>query len=171
MINPIKFLLTLFLFACMSGLKAQSGTDVIFLSGDVKDDSTNKKLPEFTIRVIQNNNDSVEATIQTGHFEVELNYDSQYLVKYLALGYVTKSVLIDARNVPTERRFGGQGFDFDVMLFKPKNGCDVSLFERPIGVAAWDESSKKVDFDRSYVLEFIEKYKKVKECVGYSSEK
>lgn len=151
-----KFLVGLALLFLSTLVQAQ--TDVVFLYGNVKDNSTGLKLQGAKVSVLEDGKPFTDyVTPLNGRFEIELNYDHDYEVAYSKDGYVTKRIRIDSRNVPKDKKIGGQGFDYDILLFETVEGVNFDLLKQPIGIAKYIESAGKIDFDIEYTKAFLAK--------------
>jgi tetratricopeptide (TPR) repeat protein len=93
-------------------------------------------------------------TNSEGVFKINLNANTEYIVKITKLGgYITKVLSFDTRNVPkSEDNISSFNLSFDAALFKEFTGFDKSLLQTPFGKVKYDENKKQFSEDIIYTI-------------------
>jgi tetratricopeptide (TPR) repeat protein len=96
--------------------------------------------------------------LSTEEYQLYLAFNFKYRINYLNENYISKHIIIDARNIP-EFIFtqGGYDMNVDMSLFEDFDGFDKSILKRPLGKAAFDRSDSLMKWDREYTDNMREK--------------
>lgn len=98
---------------------------------------------------------TVPADDSTGCYSVYVDIGKVVQLHYKAPGYVTKSIRVDARNVPPMDAAGGFGMTVDIRLFEADPVVDVARLAEPMGRAAYDTAVGNMTWDMDYSGERI----------------
>lgn len=131
--------------------RSQNLVDNVYVFGKVRDHTT--AAPLRGVKVITWQDGRIirkQFTDSIGRYEMNLDYDHLYLIRFEGQGRVSKSVEIDARHIPTEERIGGHGMNVDLSLFLDIPGVDFSILQQPIGKARFDPQSASIMWDLQY---------------------
>lgn len=140
------FLLTCCLFFCHF-LTAQS----LAISGVIEIEGVN---PEGSKIIISKNGNNIDKqTInKKGHFELKLAFDSDYKLTFEKEGYVSKIVNVNTE-VPAEILESNPNFPpikMTVNLYPHVEEVDLSIFEQPIAILAYNQEVDDFKFDEDY---------------------
>jgi hypothetical protein len=134
-----------------SAAQSENEVDNVYVFGTVKEDSTNAKLIHAEVTVDQ---DGVEFTSEhvnaEGKYELYLDFDHRYRIRYRAPDHVAKYIEIDTRNIPAEERTGGYGMNVEMTLFKFDPHGDYTFLQEPIGKARFDTVNKELAWDLAW---------------------
>jgi len=139
---------------------AQSGKRNVQLTGRVSEvllkDSSERVLSNARVEIWTRGEllSSVQANSK-GMYTCRLDYSNSYLVKYIADGFVTKMVEVDATDFLRESRDRGFTMEVDMTLFRKSSGCREFEFlgDTPIGRARYSKRANTVVWDRDYTNE------------------
>ncbi len=112
------------------------------------------------------NNTTVDSmyTDKDGGFSTALKFDYNYKLEFSKAGYVKKFVEIDLTNMPGE--FKEEGYDlgrFQMGMVKYVQGMDVEEYKTPVARYYFDDRTKMVTLDRSYLKKKRKEVEKQKE--------
>ena len=100
-------------------------TNLLMVSGTIKDDGSGRKLPGSVVIVFQ---DDVEINRQevdkNASYEYELPLGHSYTFTFEREGFTAKKVVLDVTHTPDDDSVDGFGFDLDMTLFKNVDGFD-----------------------------------------------
>ena len=126
-------------------------TNLLIVSGTVKDDDSGRKLPGSVVIVYQ---DDVEIDRQevdkNASYEYELPLGFSYTFAYEREGFTAKKVVLDVTHTPDDESVDGFGFDLDMTLFKNIDGFDTSILDTPMGIGSYDPDTKKFAFNTDH---------------------
>ena len=126
-------------------------TNLLIVSGTVKDDDSGRKLPGSVVVVYQ---DDVEIDRQevdkNASYEYELPLGFSYTFAYEREGFTAKKVVLDVTHTPDDESVDGFGFDLDMTLFKNIDGFDTSILDTPMGIGTYDPDSKRFTFNTDH---------------------
>ena len=157
----LQLLLALFIGAAS---QAQSGSEVdnVYVYGTIKDDSTRSPVVHAAVIIREDSLPLVSASIDSGKYECNLEFDHVYRLRYEAPGYVAKFIEIDTRDVPTEMREGGFGINVDMTLFRFYTFGDYSGLEEPIGKARYVAADSAISWDLPWTERMRERFRLVR---------
>ncbi|MFM7233948.1 MAG: hypothetical protein ACKOZM_05105, partial [Flavobacteriales bacterium] len=140
--KTLKYLLLLFLV--VSGVEALAQSDVAHVFGQLKDQTTKKKLEGVTVQVFKDGMvyDSYNAG-SSGKYDFKLPLGFTYDIKFSkGTDYLAKVVRIDTRNIPEELRYGGFEMALDGVLFPFRQGFNTALLKEPLAKASYNAASE-----------------------------
>jgi tetratricopeptide (TPR) repeat protein len=145
-------------------LVAQMGVaqkDVIATKGAMKQHGSSKKLSGVTITLLENGTQKQKViTSSNGKFDLQLAYDKQYKILFEKVGYISKNILVDSRNIPPEEKERGWfEIPFETSLLEEVEGLDASIFNQPIGKFSFDADARDIVHDAGYTAEMQNKIK------------
>ena len=148
--STLQQVITVLLLSILS-MSAYAQTDRLLVYGTVKDERSGKKLSDVQVILVEDG--STKKTFVTtlnGKFELDLDFDHDYDIRFTKDGYVTKFININTKNVPENNKVGGFGFELDMSLFEVVEGVNFDILKKPIGKANYVESSGEIGFDYEY---------------------
>jgi len=126
-------------------------TNLLMVSGTIKDDGSGRKLPGSVVIVFQ---DDVEINRQevdkNASYEYELPLGHSYTFTFEREGFTAKKVVLDVTHTPDDDSVDGFGFDLDMTLFKNVDGFDTSILDTPMGIGTYDPDTRKFTFDSDH---------------------
>ena len=126
-------------------------TDLIMISGTIKDDGSGRKLPGSVVVVYQDGQkiDTQEVDRNAGYsFELVLGHE--YTFSYEREGFTSKKIVIDVTHATEGESQDGYILDLDMSIFKDVEGFDISILEDPMGIGSYNPSSAKFEWDMDY---------------------
>ncbi|MEY3399111.1 MAG: hypothetical protein RL220_1705 [Bacteroidota bacterium] len=142
----------LLMFFTISFLAIQAQEDVYTIEGQVKDQSTLKKLDMAQVRVLQNGAEfDVYDCGGSGRFSFDLPLGYVYDISCSRADYVSKTIRVDTKNIPMEDRAGGFISQTDFFLFKYIEGFNLEIMKEPVGKAGFDQQKNDVVWDGDYI--------------------
>ena len=126
-------------------------TDLIMISGTIKDDGSGRKLPGSVVVVYQDGQkiDTQEVDRNAGYsFELVLGHE--YTFSYEREGFTSKKIVIDVTHATEGESQDGYILDLDMSIFKDVEGFDISILEDPMGIGSYNPSSGKFEWDMDY---------------------
>jgi hypothetical protein len=131
----LKYVLVVVVMLCGCPVWAQ--TDIAHVFGQLKDQTTKKKLEGVTVQVFKDGMvfDSYNAGT-TGKYDFKLPLGFTYDIKFSkGTEYLSKIIRIDTRNIPEEDRYGGFDMNVDGTLFPYRQGFNTDLLREPLAKA------------------------------------
>lgn len=123
----------------------------IHLHGLVTEYFTGDQMKGVQVRLVK---DSIERetviTSGNGRYELYLERGYNYVVWFHRNDMVTKHVRIDARDIPLFPDVPFYDMDLQITLFQWIEGFDFTLFDAPIGMAAYKHSVRNLNWDIAY---------------------
>jgi len=153
----IVLLIIPFLFLNWENVVAQEEDDPILLFSGKIVNAANGKIAGVTVTFTQDGSlFETATTASSGKYpRVEAPYGHVYKVTFSKEGYVSKSVIIDAKKGFFVEDVGEKETNFDGMgttLIKQQPNVDYSVItNRPVAKAHIDPSTGKLDFDFGYI--------------------
>jgi hypothetical protein len=147
-LRPLLMLLAL---TTLAQLVAQDGGMAIY--GTVRDMDTRDSIPFPQVLVEEVGSEVPPITAATnarGRYEITLNEQKVYLIRYSAPGKVAKSVQVDLRGPSAEDWAGGYGMHVDITLLDELPGVDLSVLAQPFGKAHYAPASGNFEWDLEY---------------------
>lgn len=121
------------------------------LNGTVTDLFSGEPVKRAMVRVLKDGKDvSQRLTKRDGSYRFDLDPGWLYTVWFSKDGAVTKHVVIDTREVPAYPDVPFYDMSLQITLFPWIPDIDLSLFERPIGEAAYIERVHNMSWDVPY---------------------
>jgi hypothetical protein len=148
----LSFLLAL--FAAASVFQASAQDSSVYVYGTIRERETMDSIPFPTVQVQeldQKEPPSPVVTQANGRYRFILSARKDYVVTFGAKGYITRSVEIDLRNIPSTVWLYGTAMNVDITLFKEMPGLDITLFKLPAGKARYDPAKSAVVWDDEYI--------------------
>jgi hypothetical protein len=147
-----RYLVTMLALVFAIGSSAQTEDDIenVYVYGVVKDVNSKTRLLRAAVLIREDSLPLREAYADSGKYELNLNFDHLYRLRYDAPGYVTKYVEIDTRNVPLAEREGGFGINVEMALFPFTRHGDYSFLNEPIGKARFDPHDSTIAWDLAW---------------------
>ncbi|MBL0044915.1 MAG: hypothetical protein IPP33_11155 [Flavobacteriales bacterium] len=157
----LQLLLALFIG---TATQAQSRSDVdnVYVYGTIKDDSTRFPVVHAAVIIREDSLPLVSASVDSGKYECNLEFDHVYRLRYEAPGYVAKFLEIDTRNIPTEMREGGFGINVEMTLSRFFKYGDYSLLQEPIGKARYVPADSMISWDLQWTEMMRERFRVAK---------
>ena len=138
-----------FILLAAGSLIAQ--TNLLIVSGTVKDDDSGRKLPGSVVIVYQDDLEiDREEVDKNASYEYELPLGFSYTFVYEREGFTAKKVVLDVTHTPDDESVDGFGFDLDMTLFKNIDGFDTSILDTPMGIGTYDPDSKRFTFNTDH---------------------
>ena len=126
-------------------------TNLLLVSGTVKDDGSGRKLPGSVVIVYQDDVEINRMEVdKNASYEYELPLGFSYTFSYEREGFTAKKVVLDVTHTPDDDSVDGFGFDLDMTLFKDIDGFDTSILDTPMGIGTYDPDSRKFTFDSDH---------------------
>jgi hypothetical protein len=120
---------------------------IITISGRVNEEG--QELQNANVLLLKNNIPFTEITTdEIGGFSFTLKTDNQYMLVFSKSGYVSKKILVNTENVPTNTSILRSGID--VELFREIDGVDFSILNQPSGEFFYSPDKKNIDYDKNY---------------------
>lgn len=138
---------------CLAPLVSHAQDD-LNIHGVVSDALSASRLDGVTVTVTKNgvNHDSF-TTRANGKYEFYLDCDSRYELSFVKDGYVERSIIIDAKNVPAEVIGAGIIMPTDMSMYAISEAmaeADLTVFQKPIGKAKYDPVEGDLVWDFGY---------------------
>jgi hypothetical protein len=146
----LKYVLVVVVMLCGCSVWAQN--DIAHVFGQLKDQTTKKKLEGVTVQVFKDGMvfDSYNAGT-TGKYDFKLPLGFTYDIKFSkGTDYLSKVIRIDTRNIPEEDRYGGFDMNVDGTLFPYRQGFNTDLLREPLAKATYNPSEDGLSFDFAY---------------------
>ncbi len=143
-------IITLFVLL-FSAVSTVAQVDRLLVYGTVKDERSGKKLQDVQVTLVEDGETKkTYATALSGKFELDLDFEHDYDIRFSKDGYVSKFININTKNVPEENQVGGFGFDLDMSLFEEVEGVNFDVLKKPIGKANYVPETGEIGFDYEY---------------------
>lgn len=149
-----KYILGLFILFFARIVSAQT----LEINGSIVIEDAN---PENARVVIFKNNQQIDEKIITkkGRFDLKLAMDGDYKLSFEKAGYITKIVSLSTE-VPQEILETNPNFPpvkLIMNLLPQVEGVDISIFEQPIAIMAYDYELDDMNFDKEYASKIKDK--------------
>lgn len=147
----LKNLSTLALCFVLASAGLLSQTNLLLVSGTIKDDDSGRKLLGSIVVVYQDGSELHRSEVdKNASYSFELPLGFTYLFEYQRDDFTTKKMELDFTHTPDDESVDGFGFDLDMTLFKTVEGFDTSILDTPMGVGAYNPDTKKFSFDMDH---------------------
>ena len=127
------------------------GQDDLNVHGIVSDAITSSKLADVTVNVKKNGSTHDSFTTRAnGKYEFYLDCNSSYEFIFEKPGFVKRTIIIDANNIPEEVIGAGIIMPTDMSMFEITEAMekeDLSVFDQPIGKAKYDPAQGDLVWD------------------------
>ncbi len=148
------------------------GQDDLNVHGVVSDAMTSSKLSDVTVTVKKNGATYDSYTTRAnGKYEFYLDCDSRYEFDFEKPGFVNRTIIIDAKNIPEEVIGAGIIMPTDMSMYEITEAMkdqDLSVFDQPIGKASYDPAEADLIWDfahtnkvKSDIMSFMREMEKV----------
>jgi hypothetical protein len=128
-----------------------SQTNLLLVSGTVKDDGSGRKLPGSVVVVYQDDTEINRAEVdKNASYSFELPLGFSYTFMYERDGFTAKKVELDFTHTPQDESVDGFGLDLDMTLFKDIDGFDTSILDTPMGKGTYNPDTRKFTFDSDH---------------------
>tara|TARA_B110000444_G_scaffold200794_1_gene192402 strand:- start:622 stop:2502 length:1881 start_codon:yes stop_codon:yes gene_type:complete len=128
-----------------------SQTNLLLVSGTIKDDDSGRKLPGSIVVVYQDGSELQRSESENNaSYSFELPLGFTYIFEYQRESFATKKMKLDFTHTPDDESVDGFGFDLDMTLFKTVDGFDTTILDTPMGVGAYNPDTKKFTFDMNH---------------------
>ena len=128
--------------------------DDLNVHGVVSNAITSSKIADVMVTVKKNGSShNTFSTRANGKYEFYLDCNASYEFIFEKSGFVTRSIIIDARNVPQEVIGAGIIMPTDMSMFEITEAMeneDLSVFNQPIGKAKFDPAQGDLVWDFTY---------------------
>lgn len=122
---------------------------------------TTSKVDIGTVRLVRNEKEELQTTLQKGTFKHKLDTGCIYKLYFSKVNHATKFLLIDTRMIPNRSK-KRQKLRVTMTYFINPEHNDLSfLNETPVGVARYDEQYNKLRWDYEYAFLINEKIGKL----------
>lgn len=150
-LKVFRYLVVLISLISISSTVLQAQNEVVHLYGQLRDESTKKKLDGCIVTVFKDGGmlESFD-TGNSGKYDLTLKLGHNYDVRFSKDGYLPKIIRLDTRNIPEEERYGG--FDMNLMgtLFPEREGFNTDLLKEPLAIAKYQPNADGLMFDNDY---------------------
>lgn len=148
---PYLLFLSFLLFNC--SLFAQKKETYFHFYGDVR--LEHEKGKKVTVSLYDGNElVSSFVTGWKGRFAVDVSSDKHYTLVFEKEGFVSKSVIIDTRDLPEKQIIQG-GFAFDINLIKKEEGINYALMDFPITLISYHKRGRSLEYNKNYTLKML----------------
>jgi hypothetical protein len=121
------------------------------LSGVVTDHFSGDPIKGAMVRLLKAGKTEAEVTTRgDGKYEFELERGWRYAVWYSHEGCVTKHINIDTEEIPAYPDVPFYEMDVQIALFEFIEDFDFSVFDQPLGEAAYKKTVRNVSWDIDY---------------------
>lgn len=159
----IILLILIFTFpGALITLRAQSPT--LDLKIEIKDETYNQKMANAEVVIYKNGAPYKKLTTDDkGRLFVQVPLGVDYKVEFKKNGYVTKHIIIDTKNIPSEDASYGFEYPMEVNLFEDIPEIDFSILQKPVAILKFDNKTGFFEYDKDYtnsILKQLEELKK-----------
>lgn len=125
--------------------------DILAVHGSIREKSSSSKMDQVQVIITRDGSEyDTYTTSSNGKFDFELPLGFRYKLKFSKNNYVHKIIQFDSKNIPAEDMEGGFDYPLEITLFKVIEGMNLSVFDAPIGKAAFDPIKNAIEFDHDY---------------------
>jgi len=138
---------------CASFAKAQKPPQRFYvkLHGVITDHFSGDPMKGSKVRLLKAGKTEAEVVTKgDGKYTFELERGWRYAVWYSRPGCVTKHINIDTEEIPAYPDVPFYEMDVQIALFEWIEGFDFTVFEQPLGEAAYKKSVRNVSWDIEY---------------------
>lgn len=156
--KAVKFLLVATLFVTSLMAKAQLQANKVSFDVEINDEETDLPVSDAGLAVtIDGQEVKTMSRYANGKFIFSLDMDHDYKITFNGPGYISKTILVDTRNISAGLKADGYGFVLDSRLFKPEPGKNYDLLNEPVAKAKFLSSANALVFDLDYSQEMASK--------------
>ena len=124
---------------------------LVKITGKILDYKSQKKLKSSQIDIENVDKKSkTSVVVSSGSYKINLAPGAMYKVTYTKDTYIKKVLLINTKDIPESDFNKSIKMEIEVDLYKERKHLDVSLFEKPIGIADYDQTFKKMVWNVEY---------------------
>ncbi len=100
--------------------------------------------------IVERDGRQVKSIEGESRFEIQLDFQSIYIISFVKEGFVTKRLRFDT-NVPKDRiEYGFEPFGFQVEIFEQYDDVNMVVFNQPVGKISYSELIDEFDYDTDY---------------------
>ncbi len=158
--SSLRTTCTLIALLSMGSILAQTPGMIVF--GAVRDMDTRDSIPFPIITVEEIGSNVPPVTIGStarGRYEFALTAQNNYLIRYDAVGKVTKSVRMELNGPGAEDWATGYGMQLDITLMDSLPGVDYSVLSAPFGIARFNKDSGYYEWDIEHTRSMSDRMK------------
>jgi len=123
----------------------------LHVHGEVTDVGTREPFGEVLVRVYKDGvKQQVFTTGAEGHYNVRLDNEAQYVIRFSAPGRVTKCFAVDTHGGEWEGDNRSVDLAIEMTLFERVEGVDLSFFDLPMGIARFSPMTGLLTWDKEY---------------------
>lgn len=160
-----QLLLVFFLFGAASAF-AQG--DRFIIEGRLKVDGGSVSDAKI---IVERDGRQVKSIEGESRFEIELDFQSIYIISFVKEGFVTKRLRFDT-NVPKDRiEYGFEPFGFQVEIFEQYDDVNMVVFNQPVGKISYSELIDEFDYDTDYTKSIQSQLDQAQEEVAQAKQK
>ena len=171
MLNLMMRIITILFLFSLNWIYSQEEKEIriVFDAKISQVENLGERMKIARVRLYEDNIPKDSVITKHGRYFYDLKKDHKYKVEFSKTGYVSKFLIIDTFDLPEDYK-KKSSIKVDVGLFTEKKDLDVAfLKERPIGIAAYDDIEKKIEWNRDYTKMVIEEL--IKATLSYSDKK
>ncbi|MEO8589694.1 MAG: hypothetical protein ABI432_10025 [Flavobacteriales bacterium] len=132
-------------------LASRSSAAELRLHGEVTDVNTRTPFGEVLVRVYKDGvKQQVFTTSAEGHYNVHLDNEAEYVIRFSAPGRVTKCFAVDTHGGEWAGDNRSVDLAVEMTLFERVDGVDLSFFDLPMGIARFSPMSGFLSWDKAY---------------------
>lgn len=147
-------LLCVVLCASVHGQVTAQGTGAnydIVVQGQVLDETTGDPIKGAVVVVRKDGHaDNMVVVKKDGTYSLDLERGGRYEITYSATGMVAKRVEVSTQNAPARLDVPRLSMEVDINLFPTLTGLSASLFDKPMGKAAYNSKARNMRWDEEY---------------------
>ncbi len=119
--------------------------------GTVTDHRTRHPLTQVLVRVYKDGvKQHVFHTGAGGRYQVRLDNNAHYVIRFSAPGRVTKCYTVDTNGPAWENDLRVNDLEVEMTLFEPVAGLDLSWFDMPMGMARFTPMTGHIAWNADY---------------------
>jgi len=121
------------------------------LHGEVTDVNTRTPFGEVLVRVYKDGvKQQVFTTGAEGHYNVRLDNEANYVIRFSAPGRVTKCFSVDTHGGEWTGDNRSVDLAVEMTLFERVDGVDLSFFDMPMGIARFSPMTGFLSWNKEY---------------------
>ena len=119
--------------------------------GNVTDAMSRQPLQEVLVRVYKDGVKQYAFTTNgNGHYNVALDNNASYIIRFSAPGRVTKCYAVDTYGPAWENDASMKEVEIEMTLFERVDGLDLSFFDMPMGLARFTPMTGYLSWNAEY---------------------
>ncbi len=152
----------LVILAMASTVAVQAQHPGVVVYGTVRDMTTRDSIPFPVVHVEEvGSNEPPWPIVSTarGRYEVVLTEQKTYLIRYGALGKVTKCTRLELQGPNAGDWSNGSGMNIDITLFDSLPGVDYGVLREPLGISRFNRTTGNYEWDLEHTRSMAERQK------------